>query len=128
MGADNKRISKELEKEMIKLYLSGKTLKEIENITGKDYTTVSKVLKRNNIESRYNPTVFSFEEEKEIIKLYEEGNSILFISSYLGTYRPNIRKVLNKYNVKFRERGFYSKVYEVNDRFFEFPLTQAVSE
>ena len=71
-----KRITKSQEIEIIRLYIEeSKSSKEISEIIGVSSSSVLRVLKRNNVETRSKapintPNKFSKEKEQEIIKLY----------------------------------------------------------
>ncbi len=105
----SKRITKSQENEIIKLYVEeNKSSKEISEVIGVSSSSVLRVLKRNNIETRSKapvriPNKFNEEKEKEIVRLYtEENKSTLEIANIFGTYNTSIRRVLERNNVKIR--------------------------
>lgn len=105
----SKRITKSQENEIIKLYVEeNKSSKEVSEIIGISSSSVLRVLKRNNIETRSKapiriPNKFGEEKEKEIIRLYtEENKSTLEIANIFETYNTSIRRVLERNNVKIR--------------------------
>lgn len=96
-----KRITKNQELEIIKLYVEeNKSSKEISEIIGVSSSSVLRVLKRNNIETRSKapikiPNKFSEDKEKEIIRLYtEEHKNTVEIADIFSTYNTSIRRVL----------------------------------
>lgn len=92
-----KKFSKDQEQKIIELYNKGLSTIEI----GKKYkvkrTTISKILKENNIEIRKKS--ISLEQEKRIIELYKKGASIKDISKERGFADNTIRKTLIRNNL-----------------------------
>lgn len=116
-----KRITKEQEKEIIDLYQSGKTSKEVSSITGVGSTSVLRVLQRNNISARSKsdhkvPNKFSEEKENEIIRLYiEENRNTNEIAKLFNTYNTSIRRILKRHNVEIRSYGVAQRKVQLED-------------
>lgn len=116
-----KKITEKQEQEIINLYLSGKTSKEVSEIIGVGATSVLRILKKNNIQTRSKaehktPNKFSEEKEQEIIRLYtEEGKNTNEIAKIYGTYNTSIRRVLERNNVEIRSYGIAQRKIELSD-------------
>ena len=98
-------------KEVVSLYLEGKTLKEVAALTGVGATTVGRYVKNSGYElrSRANhnsPKKYSEEKEKEIIRLYiEENKNTNEIAKLFNTYNTTIRRILLRNNIELRSYG-----------------------
>lgn len=117
-----KRITKNQELEIIKLYVEeNKSSKEISEIIGVSSSSVLRVLKRNNIETRSKapikiPNKFSEDKEKEIIRLYtEEHKNTVEIADIFSTYNTSIRRVLERNSVKIRSYSESHRFVELED-------------
>lgn len=115
------RITKEQELEIINLYISGKTSKEVSKVVGVGPTSVLRVLKRNNIPTRSKSehkvtNKFSEDKEKEIIRLYiEERKNTNEIAKLYNTYNTSIRRVLERNNVEIRSYGVSKRFVDISD-------------
>ena len=116
-----KRITKEQEQEIINLYLSGKTSKEVSEIVNVGSTSVLRVLQRNNIPTRAKsehktPNKFSEDKEQEIIRLYtEENKNTNEIAKLYNTYNTSIRRVLERNNIPIRSYGVAQRKVNLED-------------
>lgn len=116
-----KRITKEQEQEIINLYLSGKTSKEVSEIINVGSTSVLRVLQRNNIPTRSKsehktPNKFSEDKEQEIIRLYtEENKNTNEIAKLYNTYNTSIRRVLERNNILIRSYGVAQRKVNLED-------------
>ena len=105
------KYSSEKIKEVVSLYLEGKTLKEVAALTGVGATTVGRYVKNSGYElrSRANnnsPKKYSEEKEKEIIRLYiEENKNTNEIAKLFNTYNTTIRRILLRNNIELRSYG-----------------------
>lgn len=117
-----KRITKNQELEIISLYTEEeKSAKEISEIIGVSSSSVLRVLKRNNIETRSkvpikHPNKFSKEKEEEIIRLYtKENKNTVEIANIFDTYNTSIRRVLKRNNIKIRSNSEARRFIELED-------------
>lgn len=116
-----KRITKEQEQEIINLYLSGKTSKEVSEIVNVGSTSVLRILQRNNIPTRSKsehktPNKFSEDKEQEIIRLYtEENKNTNEIAKLYNTYNTSIRRVLERNNISIRSYGIAQRKVNLED-------------
>lgn len=116
-----KKITEEQEQEVIKLYLSGKTSKEVSDIVSIGSSSVLRILKKNNIPTRSKsehktPNKFSEDKEQEIIRLYtEEGKNTNEIAKIYNTYNTSIRRVLERNQVEIRSYGVAQRKVELSD-------------
>lgn len=109
-----KRISKELEKEIIKFYLSGKSLKDCATEFKLSKSGVVLVLKRNNITFINSKSYIAEETKNLIIKMHENGKSVNYISANLGYSNDKVSKILGG-----KKKLIYRKLYYCNDNYFE---------
>jgi DNA-binding NarL/FixJ family response regulator len=95
-GIYGRKLSPAQEQEVIKLYSKGKTIKLIAKRYDVNIVTISKILKRNNIEIRtiFKRKIFP-DQEKEIIQLYQKAWPIEEISAKVQIARSTVIRVLN---------------------------------
>lgn len=95
------------EKEIVRLYNSGKTLKEIGEIYGVDRDPIKLRLKRNGIEIRdWNDIQRIDIDYDDLKRMYiDEGMSLVKIASHYNTSDVTIQKRLKKYGIPTRPRG-----------------------
>jgi predicted DNA-binding protein YlxM (UPF0122 family) len=111
-------LSKEQEKEILKLYSSGISMKNIGFKFDVSKQTISRALKRNFIENK-SPYAISIEKEMEIIELYKEFKSVPIISQKFKVSNTAIYNILKRNNIK-RE----NKKYVIDESFFDIINTQ----
>ena len=116
-----KRITKSEETQIIELYKSGMTAKEVSKEVGKSSSSVLRVLKRNNEDTRKQSdhkvsNKFELEKELDIVSLYvEDGWNTVQIAEKYNTYNTSIRRVLLRYNVQLRGPGIALRKIELED-------------
>lgn len=99
-------LSKEIIDEVIKLYIDGKTIKEIVQITGVSASVIHRKVKKFGIKKRHNKSkILSIEIKKKIIDLYERHETIKNISNLLNISDYIIREFLTKNNIKLPGSG-----------------------
>lgn len=106
--------------EIISLYLSGHTVKEIQKIVGCSQTSVNNILRKNNIKLRkripHNKICFTQDEITEIISLYNSNHSLNYILDKFNIKnKDTIKQVLIANGVNLRKR---TQKYTVDDSYF----------
>lgn len=117
-----RKLQKETEQLIIELYQKGNKLVDIAKEAGvKSTTTISNVIRRNNIPLR-NPNLagpkeqFSKETEQEMIRLYiEEEMNTNEIAKVFNTYNTSIRRVLLRNNIILRNASEAHRVINLED-------------
>lgn len=117
-----KRVSKDIEKLIIKEYLSGVATKELSVKYEFNATSIIKVLHRNNI-SLIKRTFSPTENTKNIIELHKQGLTVQEISDKLKIGRCNIIDRLSYYKIK-SNKFYYRNKRTVNDNYFNVIDTQ----
>lgn len=117
-----KRITKEQESVIIESYKSGNSMSNIANLVEISHSSVSRVLKRNNIQinskksEKHTNQKFSDEKEFEIIRLYtEENKNTNEIAKIFDTYNTSIRRVLLRNNIPIRSYGEAQRKISLQD-------------
>ncbi len=105
-GISSRKISPDQEQEVIKLYSKGKTIKFIAKKYEVNIMTISKLLKRNNIEIRLlmNRKIFDTQ-EKEIIELYNKSWPTSEIAKKFDLANSSVIRVLKENELYHRIRG-----------------------
>lgn len=115
-----KRITKNQEKEIIRLYKQYSS-KVVSDIIGVSVSSVLRVLRRNGIETRPKVPIkpankFDPDKEREIVRLYtEERKNTVEIANIYNTYNTSIRRVLLRNNIKLRTTGEVLRSVELSD-------------
>lgn len=101
-----KKISKELELEIIKKYKNGMSMKNLALELDAKVTTVFRVLKRNNIQTRSKGGIERLNEE-EIVTLYKSGISSTILAQERNVNVHTITNILEKHGVK-RDNNYHN--------------------
>lgn len=116
----SKRITKNQEKEIIRLY-EEYSAKAVSEMVGVSASSVLRVLKKNGIETRPQIPIkpsnkFDPDKEREIVRLYvEERKNTVEIANIYNTYNTSIRRVLLRNNIKLRTTGEVLRNVELTD-------------
>lgn len=94
-----KKTNIEQRDQIISLYLSGKTPSEIGTMFNKHPNSISRILKKNNIEKNQNVTTKD-SDIKNIISNYISGESIKNLSDKFGISQATVYRILKKQNIK----------------------------
>lgn len=115
------KYSDEKIKEIVALYLSGKSQKEVATLTGVGTNTVGRYVKKAGYELRSksdhsSPKKYSKEKEKEIIRLYtEENKNTNEIAKVFNTYNTTIRRILLRNGIELRSYGVAQQKVSLQD-------------
>ena len=115
------KYSKEKIQEVVTLYLSGKSQKEVSEITGVGASTVGRYVRNAGYSLRSkscstSPKKYSKDKELEIIRLYtEENKNTNEIAKIFGTYNTTIRRILVRNNIDIRSYGVAQRKVELED-------------
>lgn len=115
-----KRITKNQEEDIIKLYQEGKSTSEVAELIGVGATSVRRILKKYDIQIRSKGThktvnKFSSELESNMIKLYLDGKNTNEIAKIFGTYNTSVRRVLLRNNIELRSSSEAHRVVNLED-------------
>lgn len=97
-----KQIKGDQAKELIAVYESGAGLGELSQRFGVSRQTVSRILKRHGVESRWSRRITD-EEVDEAERLYKQGLSLARVGQRFNTTDDTIRRHLIKRGVKMRD-------------------------
>jgi len=104
------------EKDIIDLYLSGKSMKSIGEKYNISHRPINRILKGNHIEVKNKNTyIFDEKEEKDIIDLYLSDKSLKNIGDKYSVCRNVIKRVLEKNNVEIKSITKYSANFNIFD-------------
>lgn len=115
------KYSEEKIQEVVTLYLSGKSQKEVSEITGVGASTVGRYVKKAGYSLRKkkavtSPKKYSRDKELEIIRLYtEENKNTNEIAKIYGTYNTTIRRILLRNNIEIRTYGVAQRKVKLED-------------
>jgi transposase len=104
------KITKKDEREIIKLYQQGLSLRKIAEKFDVIDETIASALKRNNVRIRSRTAhiaKINKKQHKEIISLYNQGLSSLKIAKMFNVTSTIILSVLKKNNIERRNPGYY---------------------
>ena len=104
-------------KRIIELYKKGNSCIQIGKIFNVTHTTISKILKANNIEVIVNPGKYNFLDEDLIIKLYKEGMSLGKIAETFKVSRKPITRIIKSNNIEITTTN--NKLYSYDVNFFK---------
>lgn len=102
---------------IIELYKKGNSCIQIGKIFNVTHTTISKILKDNNIEVIVNPGKYNFLDEDLIIKLYKEGMSLGKIAETFKVSRKPITRIIKSNNIEITTTN--NKLYSYDVNFFK---------
>lgn len=121
MRKQGHQLSQEQVDNILSLYRSGKTIKEISEITGSTKDTVSLYLQENGIIVVAKGRQHSEETIKEIVDAYNGGMNIVSIAKEYGIGRHVVAKYVNIYltqNGLDRRNDAFRK-YSINENYFD---------
>jgi len=109
--------------QIIKLYQQGKLQKDIATEVGYHPTTVSNILKRNNVpkgNQHLKNRGKHFDKSKEIIDLYNQGIGSYTISKQLGIAKITVLDHLKRFNIERRSNngGQLQRKYTLDQNYF----------
>lgn len=115
-----RRISQEIEKEVIKMYLEGKTLSEVAEFFEISPTTVWATLKRNNIKRRTCGGI-DLIPHNDVIDKYKNGTSTTIIANEYNVDRHTICNILKKHKIErnniYHNKGLDENYWEIIDSY-----------
>lgn len=115
-----KRISQELENDVIKMYLEGKTLSETGEFFDISPTTVWQTLKRHNIQRRTHGGINPIPDD-DVIAKYTKGISTTDIANEYNVDRHVICNILEKNNIArnnlYHNKNLDNQYWEIIDRY-----------
>lgn len=105
------------EQEVINLYLSGLSSKNVSDKTGISATQVRRILTKHNISGRSTKT--NDIKEKEIIEKYQSNISAETIAKEMGINPSTICRILKRNNIELRTRSEARKYLKTNSNFLD---------
>lgn len=113
----NRKVPKEQEKKIAKLYTEKVPVKELAEKYMVDTTTVRKVLRRQNVKLKTIKDLrkFTEKEEKEIIKEYKKGITIDTLSKRYSCQKRTITSVLKRNNITIRNIQYQKKQFQAKE-------------
>ena len=119
LGQFEKQVTKEDEKQAIKLYESGLTSEQVGNEIGFSQVTILNILKHNDVERR-NSRNFTDSEEAEIGKLYQAGFSTKQIMRAYGyDHHISIVAAIKRQGIEIRSNHDANRIYNLNPHVFD---------
>lgn len=109
---------------IIELYQSGKSIKEICDLTGKHESTIHRFLNKNNITKRNKILGFSInsaplEMKNYILELYFGGKSATRIAKILNLNHSFVLKFLSENKISKNPKNKLIRKYEINEEYFD---------
>lgn len=111
----SKKVSSEIEQEIIKLYQSGLSMAKVGAVYEVSGATVMAILNRNNIPKRTKGGIYKIPEE-EVITRYKNGESCQTIADFFHVTFHTISDILEKNNIS---RNNKYKNLKLNENYFE---------
>ncbi len=114
-----KLITKEQQKEIIKLYQSGLGSDTISRQFNVHPNSILKVLQRNNIPRRPRVSIFSAQDFQNMCAMYKDGYSGPRVAKEYDISTRYVAKILQVNNVQMRNSSECHRKYKINESFFD---------
>jgi len=111
-GGDGRIINKKYdEDEIIKLYKKELSMPKIAKLYSVSSATISRVLKRNNVETRENGNKYKQINEKEFKKRWYANNNLKEMAKYFKCNERTITRYARKLNLPYKNKNIYRDKY-----------------
>lgn len=113
------RLSNQNIQEIISLYQSGMSPKDIGEKFGIYNNSVTRILRKKGIERNQAAEKVNEENVKYIIEQYKNGKSTIELSKELNIADSTVSRILNRNKVDIRPLEVSTRTFKINDSFFE---------
>lgn len=110
-----KKLSKEQIQEIISLYQDGISPKEIGEKLGIYNNSVTRILRKNNVERNQAAPKVTQDQTKQILEKYQQGISSEAIAKELNIYGTTVLRILKKNNIQIKSNSESKRKFELDE-------------